>query len=199
MSNDFNGDLLRADEKIERGTKWEDTTTIPIAGEQMEFGFSLLDERVNQRVQSTLPLEEFRDYKKGGMSDEQERLLELQRKDDLSDEEREELADLAEEVNPEEEGRDTLGNDAVEALMDAGKHALKPTEDDVQDAMSLDPERQREMFGSVPEGGPDVFHDELQSYMRERIEGQPFPIKFTLGQIAFMETVAVQGNGFQNT
>lgn len=199
MTDEYNGDFLRADEKIQQGTDWQGEVTIPVAGEEMTFGFTLLDERVNQRVQSTLPLEEFRDYQKGGMSEEQERLLELQRKNDLTDAEQEELIELAQEVNPEEEGRDTLGDDAVDALMDAGKHAIEPTDGDVEDVMGLSPNEQEALFGDVPEGGEPAFRDRLREYMRTRIEEQPFPIKFIIGQQAFMETVAVQGNGFQNT
>lgn len=199
MSDDLNGDFLVADEKIDQGTTWQDTMSVPVAGEKLEFGFTLLDERINQRVQSKLPLDEFRDYKQGGMSDEQERMMELQREDDLTEEEQQEFLELAEEVNPEEEGRDTLGQDAVNALMKAGKHALIPTEGDVKDVMALDPPEQEEMFGEIPEGGKDVFREELGEYMEERVENQPFPIKFTLGQRAFMETVSVTGNGFQST
>jgi len=199
MTEDLNGDFLRADEKIEQGIEWSDTMAIPVAGEKMEFGFTLLNERVRQRVQNTLPMDEFKQYRKGGMSDEHKRLMELQRKDDLTDEEREELVDLAEEVNPEEEGRDSLGEDAVDALMDAGKHAIEPTDGDVQDVLGRSPDEQQSMFGHVPEGGGDVIREELRSYMKERIEDQPFPIKFTLGQRAYMETLAVSGNGFQNT
>ncbi len=197
-TNDLNGDFLKADEKIEEGTDWQDTLKIPIAGEKLEFGFTLLDETVNQRVQSTLPLDEFRDYRKGGMSDEQKRLMELQRKDELSDEEREELIELSEEVNPEEEGRDKLDDEADDELMDAGVHAIEPTEGDVQDAMSLSPDRQEEMFGRIIEGGKEEFRDAMRDYMRERIQEQPFPIKFMIGQRAFMETISVQGNGFQS-
>lgn len=198
--SDLNGDFLRADEKIEQGTDWQDTMQIPIAGEQMEFGFTLLDERVRQRVQNVLPLDEFRDYRKDGMSDEQERLMELQRKDDLSEDEQEELVELAQEVNPEEEGRDSLGDDAVDALMDAGKHAIEPTEGDVQDVITADPDVQERVFGEIPDHLDDeTAREHLREYMRDRIEGQPFPIKFQLGQRAFMESVAVMGNGFQNT
>lgn len=197
--SELNGDFLRADEKIEQGTTWSDTMQVPVAGEKMEFGFELLDERVRQRVQNTLPMEEFRDYKKGGMSDEHKRLMELQRKDDLTDEEEEELIELAQEVNPEDEGRDSLGEDAVDALMDAGKHAIVPTDGDIQDLLSADPETQQRILGEIPDHlDKDVAREELQSYMRNRIEDQPFPIKFALGQRAYMETVAVAGNGFQN-
>jgi len=101
--DEYNGDFLVADEKIQQGMEWSDTMTIPIAGEKHEFGFVLLDERIRQEVQSALPLEKFKDYRKGGMSDEQERLMELQRKDELSESEQEELVELAEQVNPEEE------------------------------------------------------------------------------------------------
>lgn len=198
--DDYNGDFLRADEKIQQGNEWQDTMTIPIAGEKMTFGFTLLDERVLQKVQSTLPLEEFRDYKKGGMSEEQKRLMELQRKDDLSEEEREELIELSQEVNPEEEGRDTLGDDAVEALMEGGKHAIEPTDDDVTDVMNAVPETQEEILGELPDHlDKETVRDGLREYMRERIEDQPFPIKFHIGQRAFMETISVQGNGFQST
>lgn len=197
--SELNGDFLRADEKIEQGLDWEDTMTIPIAGNKMEFGFTLLDERMRQQVQSTLPLEKFRDYRKGGMSEQQERLMELQRKDDLTDDEQEELVELAQEVNPEEEGRDTLGDDAVNALMDAGKHAIEPTEGDIQDVIAADPQRQEAILGELPDHlDTETVRDGLREYMRDRIEEQPFPIKFQLGQRAFMETIAVQGNGFQS-
>lgn len=199
--SELNGDLLRADEKIEEGTEWSDTMSIPVAGEKMTFGFSLLSERVNQDVRNKLPLDEFQEYRSDGMSDEHKRLMELQRKDDLSDSEREELLDLAEQVNPEEEGRDSLDDEAVDALMNAGKEALKPTEDDVADLMSAEPPTQERIFGGeLPKHmDADVARDALTEYMKDRLEGQPFPIKFTLGQRAFMETVSVQGNGFQNT
>ncbi len=198
--SDLNGDLLRADEKIQQGLEWQEEMTIPVAGEQMAFGFSLLDERVRQRVQNCLPLEEFQDYRSDGMSDEQKRLMELQRKDSLDEDEQQELLQLAEEVNPEEEGRDSLPDGAVDALMDAGKHALEPTEEDVADLMAAAPDTQERVFGEIPDHlDNEVARDALRSYMRERIEEQPFPIKFSLGQRAFMETVAVAGNGFQNT
>ena len=198
--SDYNGDFLRADEKIEQGNEWTDTLTIPIAGDKMEFGFGLLDERPRQMVQSTLPLDEFRDYQQGGMSDEQERLMELQRKNDLSDEEEQELVELAQKVNPEEEGRDTLGDDAVDALMDAGKHAIEPTDGDIQDIINADPATQEKVLGEVPQHlDHDTVREKMKPYMEERIEEQPFPIKFHIGQRAFMETIAVQGNGFQET
>lgn len=198
--DDLNGDLLRADEKIEQGVEWQDTMQIPIAGEGMEFGFSLLDERTRTHVQNELPLDEFREYRNDDMSDEQKRMLELQREDELSEEEQEELLELAEEVNPEEEGRDSLGDDAVDALMDAGKAAIEPTEADVQDVIGADPETQQRIFGEIPEHlDTETAREGLKAYIEERVEGQPFPIKFNLGQRAFMETVAVAGNGFQNT
>jgi len=199
--NELNGDLLRADEKIEQGIDWQDTMTIPVAGENMEFGFTLLDEDVRTQVQNTLPLDEFRQYQSDGVSDDHERLMELQRKDDLTDEEQDELLELAERVNPQEEGKDTLSDEAVQALMEAGKHALEPTDDDVTDVMMADPETQERIFdGDLPQHMDEgTARDALREYMKERVEGQPFPIKFSIGQRAYMETLAVQGNGFQNT
>jgi hypothetical protein len=198
--SELNGDFLVADEKIGEGLDWSDTMTIPVAGEQLEFGFSLLNERVLQRVQNELPLDEFRDYKRDGMSEEHERLMELQRKDELTENERDELLELVEEVNPEEEGKDALSDGAINALMDAGKAALEPTEGDVQDIMAADPETQRRIFDEVPQfTDRSEARDRLREYMKGRVEEQPFPLKFTLGQRAYMETVSVQGNGFQNT
>lgn len=198
--SDFNGDLLRADEKIEQGIEWTDTVKIPVAGEEMTFGFSLLNERTRQPVQDALPLDEFRDYQDDGMSEQQERLMELQRKDDMSDEEEEELLRLAQEVNPEEEGRNELGDDAVDALMEAGKEAFEPTEEDVGDILSAPPDVQQRILGDIPEHlDRETARKELREHMKERLEDQPFPIKFILGQRAYMETVAVAGNGFQDT
>jgi len=194
----LNGDFLVADEKIEQGIEWTDSMNIPIAGEKLEFGFSLLNERVRQKVQTTLPIDELQQYRKDDTSEDHERLMELQRKDELTEDEREELLELAEKVNPEQEGRDSLGDEAVDALMDAGKHAIEPTDGDVSDIMSADPETQQRMLGTL-DVNQESARDKLREYMRDRIEEQPFPIKFVLGQRAYMETVAVQGNGFQNT
>jgi hypothetical protein len=198
--SELNGDLLRADEKIEQGIEWTDTMLIPVAGEKMEFGFSLLDETVRQRVQEALPMDEFRQYKNDGVSEEQERVMELQRKDDLSEEEQDELLELMEEINPEEEGRKKLGDDAVDALMMAGKEALEPTDEDVQDLLVAEPEVQERVFGgNIPSMmDKETAREGLRDYMQERVVGQPFPIKYVLGQRAYMETVAVAGNGFQN-
>jgi len=199
MNDDYHGDFLVADEKIEQGTDWTDTTTIPVAGDTLEFGFSLLDENVRQYVQSVLPLDELRASKQD-VSEDQERFMELQRKDELTEEDREELVELAEALNPEEEGRETLGEDAVDALMEAGVHAIEPTEDDVTDVMEADPETQQQILGEIPDHlDRAVAREQLKEYMEERIQGQPFPIKFTLGQTAYVETMSVLGNGFQTT
>jgi predicted RNA binding protein with dsRBD fold (UPF0201 family) len=198
--SEYAGDLLKADDKIQLGTEWKDTISIPMAGEKLEFGFSLLDERPRQKLQNELPLDELREYKSDGMSDEQKRLMELQRKDELTEEEEEEFLELNEEVNPEEEGREKLSNAAVDKLMDAGKHALEPTEDDVSDLMGAPPDKQEDILGEIPDHlDHDEAKDALREYMQERLEEQPFPIKYVLGQRAYMETVSVLGNGFQET
>jgi len=198
--NEYNGDLLLADEKIGEGTDWSDTMSIPVAGEKMTFGFSLLEERVLRRIQNHLPMEEFQKYRRDDMSDDHKRLLELQRKDDLTDDEEDELIALAEEVNPEDEGRDSLPDGAVGALMDAGVEALEPTDEDVTDIMNAPPDVQERVFGKIPDHlDKERAREQLREYMQERIEAQPFPIKFSLGQRAYMETVSVMGNGFQNT
>jgi hypothetical protein len=198
--SEYAGDLLKADDKIQQGTEWKDTISIPMAGEKLEFGFALLDERPRQKLQNELPLDELREYKSDGMSEEQKRLMELQRKDELTEEEEDEFLELNEEVNPEEEGREKLSNAAVDKLMDAGKHALEPTEDDVSDLMSAPPDKQEDILGEIPDHlDHDEAKDALREYMQERLEEQPFPIKYVLGQRAYMETVSVLGNGFQET
>jgi hypothetical protein len=198
--SELNGDLLRADEKIEQGLDWQDTIPIPVAGDKLEFGFSLLNERVRQRVENELSLDEFRQYRNEDMSKEYERFMELQRKDELTDEQQDELMELAKEVNPEEEGRDSLGDGAIDALMDAGKHAIEPTDGDIQDILNADPQTQERILGDVPDHmDKDVARQELKDYWTERVEEQPFPIKMQIGQRAWMETMSVMGNGFQNT
>jgi hypothetical protein len=198
MTDDYNGDFLIADEKIRQGNDWDGEMTIPVAGEQLTFGYTLLDERVRQQVETTLPLEEFQQYKQDDMSEDHERLMELQRKSSLTDEEEDELLELVEEVNPEDEARDSLPDEAVNAIMDAGVHAIEPTDGDIQDVVMTDPEVQEDIFGEdVPTHmDEETVRDPLREYMRERIEEQPFPIKFSLGQQAWMETVSVLGNGF---
>lgn len=201
MSEEYSGDWITARQKINKGVDWRDTANVSLGGTTAEIGHRLLHEPEYLEIKQALSLGELREYKDEHQTDAQERLLELQEKDELTDEEEAELDDLSAEVAQQtDEMEEALGTDAYDRLMWAGKRAIMPTQDDLEDFVFNAPtEVQREVLGEVPNhlspDDPEV-ESALKSDMVETVSEQPFPITLNIGMQAFMETIRVLGNGF---
>lgn len=199
MSDDYSGDYLTARDKINQGVDWRGTANVPVDGETMQFGHRLLNETEFHDLKRVIPLSELREYKNSDESDAEKRLQELQQKDELSDAEERELEQLQAEVAAmQDDIEDALGEDAYDEIMRAGRRAIMPTEDDVEDIINAPHDVQRRVLGEVPQMLDfDTAEELLKEDMVETVSQQPYPIKFTVGMQAFAETVRVLGNGIR--
>lgn len=202
MSKTYSGDYITARRKITQGTDWRGTANVSIGGETMEIGHRLLTEDEFLELKRVIPLSELQEYEEEDQSEAEERLQELQAKDDLTESEEGELERLQAEVaSMQEEIEDVLGEDAYEMILESGKRAIAPTDADIDDFLDADPDLQCQIAGvdSIKQLPAHMSRDEaeeiLEEDMQRMVEGQPYPIKFTIGMQAFQETVRVLGNG----
>jgi len=197
MTQDYNGDWITARQKINEGTDWRGTANVTVDGEAREIGFRLLNESEFLDLKRVIPLSDLQEYQDEDQSEAEERLQELQSKDELTDEEERELETLQAKVaSMQDEIEDKLGQEAYDEILRAGKRAVMPTEGDVQDILDAPLDVQKQILHHVPDYMDfEAAEELLKQDMEQTIEDQPYPIKFTLGMQAFMESVKVLGNG----
>jgi hypothetical protein len=195
MSN-YNGTWAKARRKINEGKNYTDTVAVPIGdGETIDLPHRLLTESELFRVQSSIDQKKLMEHEAEEESDAERRLKELQEKDELTDDEKQELEAVSKEVKRQKVGiMDSMGYDTFKAFMKAGKVAIKPAEEDVSDAFSLGPDEQEDRFGTVPQTREQM-RDLLKTEMQNTVSDQPYPIKFTLGQKAYEESLKLIEEG----
>lgn len=198
----YNGDWITARRKINEGTDWRGTANVTIDGAAKEIGFRLLSESEFLELKRVIPLSELQEYEEDEQTEAEQRLQELQAKDDLDADEERELESLQEQVAAMQDSiEDALGSEAYDKIMWAGRKAIMPTDDDIQDFYNCSPQVQCEIAGvqsvkQLPQHmSDDDVEDILKNDMIDVISQQPYPIKFNIGMQAFMESVKVLGNG----
>jgi len=195
---EYNGDFLTVDEKLDEAANWTDTVQVPMGDDTITLAHRLLTERERLKLRVRLPMEELQDYQNDQMDGDRERLLALQEKDSLTEEEETELRELHETAGQQTAGLlSALGSDGVNALMDAGKWTVQPTTADINDVISAPTSRQKKIFdGDVPQHlTAEKVREPLAAAIRDKIESQPYLLKLHLGMKALNETNGVtQGN-----
>jgi hypothetical protein len=197
-SLDYNGDFLETEAKLEDTSTWTDTVEVPLGDDTITLAHRLLTERERVELRVRLPMDDLQEYQNEDMGEERERILELQEKDDLTEAEKEELKELHASAGQQIGGLlSALGQEGVNALMDAGKWTVQPTEADLNDVIQAPRERQKEIFnGDVPNVlDHETVREPLADAIRKKIEAQPYLIKLHIGLKALNETNGVtQGN-----
>jgi len=196
---------VRAKEKITDGTDWRGTVNVSLGDETVAFSHRLLKETELMRIRNTLDMESLTeggdDDGSVGQTEAQERMLELQQKAELSEDERSELNDLAREVAGETDSiEDALGSDGYYLLMEMGQNTIEPSDEYVEWVYEQSPEKQRVEMGveNLPQPlTKKAVREELRGELRDLIDGQPYPIKIQVGLQSLGETLSVLGNGFQ--
>jgi len=194
----YNGDFLAVDEKLDEAANWTDTVQVPMGDSTITLAHRLLTERERLKLRVRLPMDELQEYQNEEMDADRERLLALQEKDSLTEEEEAELRDLHETAGQQTAGLlSALGEDGVNALMDAGKWTVQPTPEDINDVINAPVERQEAILGGdVPTTlTAEKVREPLADAIKEKIEAQPYLLKLHLGMKALNETNGVtQGN-----
>lgn len=187
--------------KINEGTDWRGTIEIELGDETVEYTHRMLHESELIRVRNTIDQNAVDSDTDDIDEDARDRLVELQQKDELTDDERDEMRELGKDLAGDEDTlMDALSEDGMYLLMEMGRNAICPSEEYVDWTFSQKPATQCEHMGveSVPNPmTKEVVADELQSELRNDIDGQPYPIKIQIGMAAFAETMSVLGNGLQ--
>lgn len=185
---------LDARQKIQEGTDYTDNVDVPFGDETIELHHRLLTESELLDVEASMDREELMEHQSSDLSDAEQRIRELQRKDDLSPAEEEELRELARQIQAEQAGvMNSMGKDAFNAFMNAGKKALTPSEADIEEHFELSPDEMERRFNFVPETRPDM-REAIELEMREMVDDQPYPIKLIVGQKAYAESIALLGD-----
>jgi len=202
-------DFVRAKRKINEAKNWQGDVSVSVGTETLTFKHRLLTESEFLELQRELDKDALSDDDDVapadmGETDAQERLLELQEQEDLSEDEQQELRELTQEVAGQTDRIErALGEDGYDLLMQMGKDVIQPSQADVDyvfDMITDEPTEALRMMGmdSLPENMTkgDV-EDRLQAELRGMIDGQPYPIKLNVGMQAMAETISVLGNGLQ--
>jgi len=193
-TENFSGNWMHARKKMNQGSDFKTTTPVPFGDETIDMTHRLLNEGELMSVQSHIDQEALMEHRTDGESDAERRLRELQEKDDLTDREEREMNELGKEIERQKAGiMNSLGEETYNAFMEAGKKALCPSENDIDDAFGLDPSEQERMFGKVLTHRSEA-ESLLKSDMRNTVEDQPYPVKYIIGQAAYGESMKLFGD-----
>lgn len=203
-------DFVTAKRKTTNARNYRGNVNVSLGDETVTFKHRLLNETEFMRLQQVLDTEALdNDSPAGpemGQTDAQQRLLELQQKEELSDEEAAELDELSGEVASETAKiKEALGDEGFNLLMEMGKDVITVSEEDVRhvyDLVSEDPNQAKELMGvsALPSPStPEIVRDHLEDELADMIVNQPYPIKLNVGLQAMAETISVLGNGLQGS
>jgi hypothetical protein len=202
--------------KIQQGDEWRETANVPVAGDTFEMEIRMLTE--DERLDEVIPridMAALQEHEDSGQSDAEERIEELQSKDDLTEAEQEELDEAQQELSTQEvELLNSLGSDTLGAIRDAGRMGVEPTDGDVDVVLNTSPSECRERFRavnaddrtdvSIPSYGPgdgpvpetrEEARTAVKKEMQHFLDLNPYMVKFTLGMQVLNAT---QGEGNSN-
>ena len=195
--------FVRAKQKISDKTGWRGDVNVSLDDETVTFKHRLMNEGEFLNVKKELNLSELQsdENENLGQTDAQQRLLELQQKEDLSEEEERELEELSQQVAGQTDRIERmLGDDGYDLLMTMGVKCIEPSDEDVQYVYDANPDEARELMGVDTLPNPltkDVVREQLTEELRNIITDQPYPIKINVGMQALSETISVLGNASQ--
>lgn len=195
--------FVRAKQKISDKTGWRGDVNVSLGDETVTFKHRLMNEGEFLNVKKQLNLSELQSEgnENLGQTDAQQRLLELQQKEDLSDKEERELEELSQQVAGQTDRIERmLGDDGYDLLMKMGLKCIEPSDEDVEYVYNANPDEARELMGVDTLPNPltkDVVRDQLTEELRNMITDQPYPIKINVGMQALSETISVLGNASQ--
>jgi hypothetical protein len=174
---------------------------IPVGEATYEVPYELLSHDQQLEVQGDINLEALAETDGAVDLDEEtetaeQRVQELQSKDDLTEVEKQELREAQQTLMQNNaELVDKLGSETLKAFHKAGRMAIAPDTEDVNNVMD-NPIEAKERFADIP-GAPAFGSGEitreaaaraLKAEMRSILDDNPLPIYFTLGQQVFEES-----------
>lgn len=153
-------DLFEVDRKVKEGAAWRSYITVDIDGEEYELCYRQLHDDEFASVVDIIGQETFQqkfeefgevaDEEVADLSEEDlDRIEELQSKETLSNEERAELNEYAEQVDSMDSMLGMMDPDLVEGMHYAGRCAIVPDDEDVDQVLAMTFDEQEELFGET--------------------------------------------------
>jgi len=186
-------DLFEVREKTERGAQWRGTISVTIDDEQKELTVRQLRDTEFWEVMSSIDTDELENLQTELPEETMDEYEELQNKDSLTDDERERLDNLQEEVeNADVNIFDVLSRDTYEGLKQAAKYGVEPDEADVQTALTQHVNEIEDQYGGTS-------HEDARQYVQDHViepmvERSTDFTSFAIGIRALGETLDSEGN-----
>ena len=188
-------------QKAIAATEYRGYANVPVGEETYELPYRLLDQQEQLEVQADIEMSSIAEVDGAvDVSDEteraEERVQELQSKDELTSAEEDELRE-AQSTLAKNKGEllDALGESTLMAFYNAGRTAISPDKEDVDYVME-NPTEARTRFEAIdgaptPTSGSYTRSDANTALRREMLailDGSPFMVYFTLGQQVWDES-----------
>lgn len=182
-------DLSTVKQKTKEGAEWRGTIQVSIDGEDLELTVRQLTDTEFHEVMELIDRDELQELRASLPEDEMEEYSELQKKDDLTEDEADRLNELKEKLE-EESGDvfDIISGETFEGIQRCAKYAVEPDESDMREAfMDRAPEIEAEYGVKVEQ--PEDVKPALQDDIEYMIDNATNLTSFTIGIQALVQTV----------
>lgn len=182
-------DLNAVREKVAEGAEWRGTIRVNIADTEMELTVRQLKDPEFFEVMSMVDREELQQLRESLPEDEMDEYRELQRAEELTDEERERFNELESELEENSVSMfEVLSEETFEGIRRCAKYAVEPDRQDLEQAFrERAAEIEREYGVKVSE--PDDVRVALQDDIESMIDNATDFTSFTIGIQALVQTV----------
>lgn len=182
-------DLNQLRQKVEEGAEWRGSIRVTIGGEEMELTVRQLKDHEFFEVMSHIDRDELQQLRSEMPGDLMDEYQELQRKEELDDEEQERFEELEERLEDESVDLfEVLSEETFLGIQKCAKYAVEPDDEDRRQAFTeRAPEIERE-YG-VKVSTPEDVEPALQDDIENLIENATNFTSFTIGIQALVESV----------
>jgi len=191
--------------RLTSGSDYRDTKNVPVGEDTFEIPYRLLEAEEQLKLQARIDMASLAEAANDAddesselVQEAEETVQELQDKDELTDEEEQQLRDAQTTlVQNKGELLDAMGEETLMAFHDAGKWAITPDDEDVTNVMEATTAQNQSRFEDVPNAptpsSGSVFDRDdaqraLEAEMQYLIDASPFLIYFTVGQSVWEES-----------
>lgn len=187
-------DFHKTKQKLKEGAEWRGTINVSIDGEDMELTVRKLRDPEYEEVMGLISRDELEALREQMPTEKVEEHRELQRAEDLSDEERERLDELEAEIREESPSLfDVLSEQTFDGIRRCAKYGVEPDEEDLAHAFrerATQIEREHGIKVQTPEDIEGVLKKEMQQHIDEATN----LASFQMGMEVLVETVGDEKN-----
>lgn len=187
-------DLDKLGQKVVEGKEWRGSITVEIDDEELELTVRQLTDGEFREVMDCIDRDELAELQNDMDEEDLERYRELTEKDELTEEESEELSDIQAELEESTTNIfDALSESTFNGIQQCAKYCVVPDEEDIQEVFREQAsvvEREYGIKVSEPEDVRPFVEDRIEQW----VEDATNMVSFRLGMKALVETVGDEKN-----